>query len=93
MAAGESTPQAGLRFEQLTGLELRMVKRELGRPLHELARDGDLEVAYVMEWLRRRREDSGVELEEVLELPLEEVLQHLDSVSEEDPTSARSGEA
>jgi hypothetical protein len=88
---GESTPRGGISFEELTGREMRAIRDVLGRSLSDAARDGDLEVAYALEWIRQRRSDPSVSFESILDLELREVVQHLDGISDEDPTVARSG--
>lgn len=80
-----------LAFETLTGLELRRLKTALGRPLEKAAQDGDLEVAYGLEWIRQTRTDPAVKFEDVLALPIGDVIDHLDEIDTEDPPGAGSG--
>ena len=86
MSNGES-----LRYEEVTGRELRLVKETMGVSLSKLMADGDLEVAYLLRWLKGRRDDRSLKYDTVLALPLEDVLQGIRDAGEQDPTTAGSG--
>lgn len=81
-----------LRFEQLTGLELQAVKKQVGRPLHEIARDGDIELFYVMAWLAERRNGNPqMPYSDVLSRSVAEVMPAAADLDAVDPTTGESG--
>lgn len=87
-----------LRFEQITGLEDRDVRKATGRSIGEIgaaARIGDSELFYVLDWLERRRNgEPDLTYDEVLAQPIIDVMrtpEEIGELSDEDPTTAKSG--
>lgn len=81
-------------IEELTGLELREIKRILGAPLTS-ALETDFEMAvYAFVWAAERRSAPGLTHKEVLGRPFIEVLDAFREANDSmDPTNAGSGEA
>lgn len=78
--------------EDLTGHELRVLKKTLGQPFLS-AIDSDFEdAAYAYVWVGERRSDPGLKLDAVLDRPFSEIVKAFEEANvDEDPTSAESG--
>lgn len=92
MGNGESQPRA-LRYAELTGVELQLVRDTTGKSLRAMLLDDNYteEVAYVLVWLYERRHDEGVTYKDVLERPMGDLIGVMQEALRDDPTIAGSG--